>query len=50
MPFFEKTPDTAGGYAYFQLKKYDMKAKGAGGYAFFRKHVIKPPLLKAQTQ
>ena len=46
---FRKTPNTAGGYANFQLKKYDMKAKGAGGYAFFRKHVIKPPLLKAQT-
>ena len=32
-----KNPNTAGGYADFQFKKYDMKAKGAGGYAFFQK-------------
>ena len=31
------TPNTAGGYANFQLKKYDMKAKGARGYTFFQK-------------
>ena len=34
---FRKTPNTAGGYANFQLKKYDMKAEGAGGYDFFQK-------------
>ena len=37
MPFFGKTPGTAGGYAYFQFKKCNMKGKGAGGYAVFRK-------------
>ena len=34
---FRKISNTAGGYANFQLKEYDMKAKGAGGYAFFQK-------------
>ena len=34
---FRKTPNTAGGYADFQFKKYDMKEKGVGGYAVFQK-------------
>ena len=34
---FRKTPNTGGGYANLQFKKYDMKAKGSGGYAFFQK-------------
>ena len=46
---FQKTVNTAGGYANFHLKEYDMKAKDAGGYAFFKKHVKKPQLLEAQT-
>ena len=33
---FLETPNTAGGYADFQFKKYDMKAKVSGGYAFFQ--------------
>ena len=36
---FRKTPNTAGDYVNFQLKKYDMKAKGAGGYAFFSENM-----------
>ena len=49
IPIFEKPQNTAGGYANFQLKEYDMKAKDARGYAFTRKHLKKPQLLKART-